>query len=583
MSNFAKLGLKNDGTMGGSGGSAGGSVSINTTYPPTSNSLLTVPSTSVVTSLFNNVANPAGASALGTTATAAVVVGNGLRTLTLNGSSLTVPSNFLIDLSPNVAPTSTSTTTTVTANSLTVAYNKLSGLIDGGNTLITTANTTANSANTLATTANTTANSANTLATTANTTANSANTLATTANTNTNALANTLALITAPATISAFGTVQLSDTYALATYPTGTAPSTQALKQLRIDATTANNTFGTTAISAVTLGVAAQPLSLIGSSLTVPASFLVDLAVSTAPTSTSTTTTATPNSLTNAYNFIVNNRIPAAANLATTAILPVIVGNTAQDLTLNGSTININGAPSATHTMFNVMTSGGSLNICTGSGAATLTIGNTGPLTTNLRGSTVSITGSQINVSTGATAGNTLILGTQNFTNHTIAGNSLTISGLTPNISSITALAVGASELIGLPQEMCIALTSETGAVTVSSAPAAHFRLPRAWRILGVRANLYTPSSSGQVIIDIRSTGSGGSIPGLVSNGSTIFSTTLRIDATRSSSIGSATAAVLSADVTTTGLLDDSGLALFVTSAGTGASGLKVILYYSVV
>jgi hypothetical protein len=301
---------------------------------------------------------------------------------------------------------------------------------------------------------------------------------------------------------------------------------------------------------------------------------------------------ATPNSLTNAYNHIVNTRIPNGVNFGTTATLPVIVGSSSQDLTFNGSIININCAPTATHTMFNGMTSGGVLNIATASGSATLNIGNMGPLSTNLRGNAVSITGntsltltgSQINISTGATAANTLILGgTSGFTNHNIAGNSLTLTGISQNISSISALALGASRMLGLPQEMCIALTSELGAVTVSTTPAAHFRVPRPWRIrLGVRANLYTPSTTGAVTIDIRSVASAINNPTSASGGTSIFTTLLTIDATRNSSIGSAAAAVLTTAANNS-LNDDSGLAIFCTAAGTGAAGLKIILYYSVV
>jgi hypothetical protein len=200
--------------------------------------------------------------------------------------------------------------------------------------------------------------------------------------------------------------------------------------------------------------------------------------------------------LTNAYNFIVNNRIPASANLGTTATGAVSVGVTTQNTNINAATL-------------------------------------------------------------------------------------LFSSTLAANISSISALT--ASRVQGLPQEMSIALTSETGAVTVSTTPAAHWRLPRQWRILGVRANLYNASTSGSVSIDIRSVASGVTIPTSVAGGTSIFTTLLTIDSTRMSSVGSATAAVINTTVNATGLSDDSDLAFFITAAGTGAAGCKLLIYYTIV
>jgi hypothetical protein len=166
-----------------------------------------------------------------------------------------------------------------------------------------------------------------------------------------------------------------------------------------------------------------------------------------------------------------------------------------------------------------------------------------------------------------------------------INGSSLTFgSALAPNISAITTTASGgAAKVLGLPQVAIFALTGETSAVSVSTTPVSHFRIPFPWKILGCRANLYTPSSSGQVVIDIRSVASGINIPKSVAGGTSIFTTTLRIDATRSSSVGSATDDVITAAANSTGLADDTGLAIFVSSAGTGAAGLKLVIYYCIV
>ena len=126
-----------------------------------------------------------------------------------------------------------------------------------------------------------------------------------------------------------------------------------------------------------------------------------------------------------------------------------------------------------------------------------------------------------------------------------------------------------------------IALSLETGTISVSTTPAAWFRIPYPWIIEGVRGYLYTPSSSGSVTVDIRSVASGTAIPTNNTLGTSIFTTALTIDATRPSSVGSAVSAVLTNAAGTVGLADDTGLAFFVTGAGTSAAGLKVVIYYA--
>ena len=59
-------------------------------------------------------------------------------------------------------------------------------------------------------------------------------------------------------------------------------------------------------------------------------------------------------------------------------------------------------------------------------------------------------------------------------------------------------------------------------------------------------------------------------------NGTTIFSTTLTIDANEKTSVTAATTAVLS----TTTFADDDEITMDIDTAGTGAKGLKVTLYY---
>ena len=59
-------------------------------------------------------------------------------------------------------------------------------------------------------------------------------------------------------------------------------------------------------------------------------------------------------------------------------------------------------------------------------------------------------------------------------------------------------------------------------------------------------------------------------------NNTSIFSTTLTIDANEKTSTTAATAAVLS----TTTIADDAEITVDIDTAGTGAKGLKVTLYY---
>ena len=95
-----------------------------------------------------------------------------------------------------------------------------------------------------------------------------------------------------------------------------------------------------------------------------------------------------------------------------------------------------------------------------------------------------------------------------------------------------------------------------------------------------IRDSLYTAGSFATTI-DIRSVASGATMPTSTAMGTSIFSTTLTIDATKNSSVGSATAAVLTTAANSTGLADDTGLAVFVTTPGTSAAGLKLYIYYT--
>lgn len=108
---------------------------------------------------------------------------------------------------------------------------------------------------------------------------------------------------------------------------------------------------------------------------------------------------------------------------------------------------------------------------------------------------------------------------------------------------------------------LMIAVSDETTAITTGTAKVT-FRMPWAMTITAVRASLTTASTSGNPAIDIKE------------NGTSIFSTTLTIDATEKTSTTAATPAVVS----DTALADDSEITIDITAAGTGAKGLKVYI-----
>ena len=110
-----------------------------------------------------------------------------------------------------------------------------------------------------------------------------------------------------------------------------------------------------------------------------------------------------------------------------------------------------------------------------------------------------------------------------------------------------------------------IAVTDETSNVTVGISRMS-FRAPVAMALSATpRATLSTASSSGLVTCDIKL------------NGTSILNETnkLSIDATELSSLTAATATSL----VTTAIPDDGLITIDITSAGTGAKGLKIVFY----
>ena len=108
------------------------------------------------------------------------------------------------------------------------------------------------------------------------------------------------------------------------------------------------------------------------------------------------------------------------------------------------------------------------------------------------------------------------------------------------------------------------ALSDETTDITTGTAKLT-WRAPHAMTIIDVRASLSTASSSGNPTVDINE------------GGTTILSTKLSIDASEKTSTTAATAAVISDSA----IADDAEVTFDIDTAGTGARGLKVKIYYT--
>lgn len=108
------------------------------------------------------------------------------------------------------------------------------------------------------------------------------------------------------------------------------------------------------------------------------------------------------------------------------------------------------------------------------------------------------------------------------------------------------------------------ALSDETTDITTGTAKVT-WRPPYAITVTAVRSSLSTASSSGLPTVDINEAGT------------TILSTKLTIDANEKTSTTAATAAVIS----DASIADDAEITFDIDTAGTGAKGLKVKIYYT--
>jgi hypothetical protein len=130
-------------------------------------------------------------------------------------------------------------------------------------------------------------------------------------------------------------------------------------------------------------------------------------------------------------------------------------------------------------------------------------------------------------------------------------------------VVTFTALAEDFAGSIGAaPNESIIIAASDEVTPLTVGANKAVIRCPYPFTLAKVRASLTTPSSAGLVTIDV------------LVNGFSIFSVQPTIDVAELSSETAATPAAIGAPIIT----DDAQISIGITTAGTGAAGLKVSL-----
>ena len=268
----------------------------------------------------------------------------------------------------------------------------------------------------------------------------------------------------------------------------------------------------------------------------------------------------------NVTTAVVASRL--TSNVAT-GTAPLTVTSTTRVANLNVAYANVTdyvGTGTAQNGNFNItLQSGTSGNIQPLGNSAFIANATSGTLFSTLFTGTLT-TAAQPNI----TSTGTLISLTSG--THTISANAnITMSGSLSQVSganlvSATYISGDGSLLTNLKANsfMTVALSDEATAITTGVGKVT-FRAPFAMTLYQIpRASLATASTSGNPTVDIDK------------NGVSIFSTLLSIDANEKTSVTAATPAVLS----TSTFADDDEITMDVSTAGTGAKGLKVTLYY---
>jgi len=172
----------------------------------------------------------------------------------------------------------------------------------------------------------------------------------------------------------------------------------------------------------------------------------------------------------------------------------------------------------------------------------------------------VSATGN-VNVAGNVNANNGMFTTIVNVASHT--GSIVSVTG---NVTANNFNGNGSFLSNVKPQLFMITAVSDESTPITTGVAKVIFRAPYAMTLYQIpRASLSVASTSGIPTIDINK------------NGNSIFSTLLTIDANETTSVTAATPAVLS----TTTLADDDQISIDIDVAGTGATGLKVTLYYT--
>jgi hypothetical protein len=217
---------------------------------------------------------------------------------------------------------------------------------------------------------------------------------------------------------------------------------------------------------------------------------------------------------------------------------------------------------SATATLTNKTIDGNSntLTVLAASQLSGIASGTNGGTGVNNGSKTITVSGntsigSSTHTVSMATSGNTSITLPASGTVSTLAGSE-TLTNKT--------IAYGNNTVTGLPGEWVIACSDETTTITTGTAKVT-FRVPYSVTVTAVRASVNTVSSSGIPTVDINE------------GGTTILSTKLTIDASEKTSVTAAAAAVISDNQ----LADDAEITIDFDVAGTGAKGMKVIIYYT--
>jgi hypothetical protein len=171
------------------------------------------------------------------------------------------------------------------------------------------------------------------------------------------------------------------------------------------------------------------------------------------------------------------------------------------------------------------------------------------------------LTGGLVSATANVTANNGMFTNIVNVANHT--GTTVSVTG---NVTANNFNGNGSFLSNTKPQLFMITAVSDESTPITTGVAKVIFRAPYAMTLYQIpRASLSVASTSGNPTVDINK------------NGNSIFSTLLTIDANETTSVTAATPAVLS----TTTLADDDQISIDIDVAGTGATGLKVTLYYT--